>query len=172
MHSCLSTRMMAAAIALAMPTCAAWAQDNDGCSNATLKGKYAFGVTSYTPPGLPNGPPAVAAGIRNYDGKGNFTQRDYRGDSLRTTGQTDFAPEGQETGTYTVNSDCTGSAVINLNVPNTPFPHGVIQIAFVISGGGRHIHEVVSKFTPPGFTTPQPTQTSADDWKVGSEQQN
>ena len=172
MQSWLSTRMMAAAIALAMPTCAAWAQDNDGCTNATLTGEYAFAVTSYTPPGLPNGPPQVVAGIKTFDGKGNLTQRDYRGDSLRTTGQTDFSPEGQETGTYTVNSDCTGSAVINLNVPNTPFPHGVIQIAFVISGGGRHIHEVVSKFTPPGFTTPQPTQTSADDWKVGPEQQN
>ena len=172
MHKWLSTRMMAAAIALAMPTCAAWAQDNDGCSNATLKGEYAFSVSSYTPPGVPNGPPQVAAGIKTFDGKGNLTQRDYRGDSLRTTGQTDFAPEGQETGTYTVNSDCTGSAVINLNVPNTPFPHGVIQIVFVISGAGRHIHEVVSKFTPPGFTTPQPTQTSADDWKVGSEQDN
>jgi hypothetical protein len=172
MQSWLSTRMMAAAIALATPTCAAWAQDNEGCTNATLTGEYAFAVTSYTPPGLPNGPPQVVAGIKTFDGKGNLTQRDYRGDSLRTTGQTDFSPEGQETGTYTVNSDCTGSAVINLNVPNTPFPHGVIQIAFVISGGGRHIHEVVSKFTPPGFTTPQPTQTSADDWKVGSEQQN
>ena len=172
MHSWLSTRMMAAAIALAMPTCAAWAQDNDGCSNATLKGEYAFAVTSYTPPGLPNGPPQVVAGIKTFDGKGNFTQRDYRGDSLRTTGRTDFSPDGQETGTYTVNSDCTGSAVINLNVPGTPFPHGVIQIVFVISGGGRHIHEVVSEFTPPGFTTPQPTQASADDWKVGSEQDN
>ena len=172
MHSWLSTRMMAAAIALTMPTCAAWAQDNDGCSNATLRGEYAFAVTSYTPPGLPNGPPQVGAGIKTFDGKGTFTQRDYRGDSLRTTGQKDFSTEGQETGTYTVNSDCTGSAVINLNVPSTPFPHGVIQIVFVISGGGRHIHEVVSKFTPPGFTTPQPTQTNADDWKVGSEQQN
>jgi hypothetical protein len=43
---------------------------------------------------------------------------------------------------------------------------------FVISDGGRHIHEVVSEFIPPGFTTPQPTQTSADDWKVASEQDN
>lgn len=60
-------------------------------------------VTAYTPPGLPNGPPAVALGIETFDGKGNFTQRDYRGDSLRLTGQTDFSPEGRENGTYTVN---------------------------------------------------------------------
>ena len=161
--------MLAAAIALPALPGVALADNNDGCSNATLKGEYAFAVTAYTPPG---GSPQVVAGIKTFDGKGNLTQRDYIGDSLRTRGQTDFSPEGQETGTYTVNSDCTGSAVINLNVPSTPFPHGVIQIVFVISGGGRHIHEVVSAFTPPGFTTPQPTQTSADDWKVGSEQDN
>src|ERR1700676_5043049 len=86
--------------------------------------------------GLPNGPPQVVAGIKTFDGKGNLTQRDYRGDSLRTTGQTDFSPEGQETGTYTVNPDCTGSDVLNLNVPGTPPPHGRIEVVFVISDGG------------------------------------
>jgi hypothetical protein len=161
--------MLAAAIALPALPGVAWADNNDGCSNATLKGQYAFGVTSYTPPGQPNGPPQVVAGIKDFDGKGNFTQRDYIGDSLRTIGQTDFSTG--ETGTYTVNSNCTGSAVINLNVPGAPPGTGVIKVIFVISNGGRHIHEVVSEFIPP-FSTAQPTQTSADDWKVGSEQGN
>ena len=62
--------------------------------------------------------------------------------------------------------------VINLNAPVTSGSTGVINIMFVISNGGRHIREVVSQFTPPGFTQPQPTQTSADDWKVADEQQN
>ena len=64
--------------------------------------------------------------------------------------------------------------VINLNVPHVPAgtSSGVIEIAFVISDGGRHIHEVVAEFTPPGFTEPQPTQTSADDWKVASDRNN
>jgi hypothetical protein len=108
-------------------------------------------------------------GIQVFDGKGNFTQRDYQGDSLRIRGQADFAPKGQETGTYTVNPDCTGSMVINLNVPNTPAPHGVIKTVFVISDGGRHFHDVASEFIPPGFTEPQPTQTSSDAWKVASD---
>ena len=108
-------------------------------------------------------------GIELFDGKGHFTQRDYQGDSLRTRGQADFSPKGQETGTYTVNPDCTGSMVINLNVPNTPPPRGVIKTVFVISDGGRHLHDVVAEFTPPGFTEPQPTQTSSDAWKVASE---
>jgi hypothetical protein len=84
-----------------------------------------------------------------------------------------FAPKGQENGTYTVNSDCTGSMVINLNVPSVPAgtSSGAINILFVISDGGRHIHEVVSQFTPPFFSGPQPTQTSADDWKVASDRE-
>src|ERR1700730_6714883 len=128
--------------------------DDFGCSNATLKGEYAFAVTAYTPPGLPDGPPQVVAGIKTFDGKGKFTQRDYGGDNLRTRGQTDFSTG--ETGTYTVNSNCTASAVIKLNVPVPQGSTGVIKSMFVISDGGRHFHEVVSEFIPPGFTTPQP----------------
>jgi hypothetical protein len=128
-----------------------------GCSDATLRGQYAFGVTGYTPPG-------VVAGIKVFDGEGGLTQRDYQGDSLRTTGETELATG--ETGTYTVDSNCTGTMVINLNAPVPSGSTGVIKILFVISDGGRHIHEVVAEFTPPGSLGPVPTQTSADDWKV------
>jgi len=50
---------MVATIALSGLSGSAWAGGGDdfGCSNATLKGEYAFAVTAYTPPGLPNGPP-------------------------------------------------------------------------------------------------------------------
>ncbi len=166
--------MLAAAIALPVLSGAAWAAASDdfGCSNATLKGEYAFGVTSYTPAPPPSPPPTtvVVNGIKVFDGQGNLTQRDYQGDNLAGP---DFAPRGQETGTYQVNSDCTGSMVINLNVPNVPpgTSSGVIEIKFVISDGGRHIHEVVSQFTPPFQSAPVPTQTSADDWKVASARQ-
>jgi hypothetical protein len=169
MKSWLWKGMLAAAIALPALSGIARAQstDNDGCTNATLKGDYAFSVIDFSVP-------QVVVGIKTFDGKGNFTQRDYIGDSLRTTGQTDFSTEGQETGTYKVNADCTGSAVINLNVSAVPpgTSHGVINIVFVISGGGRAVHEVVSKLIPPGATQPVPTQTRADDWKVGLDQDN
>jgi hypothetical protein len=156
----LTKGTLLAAIALPALSGAAWAGGSDdfGCSNATLKGEYAFGVTNFTIP-------QVVAGIKVFDGNGNLTQRDYIGNSVPA----EFAPPGQETGTYTVNPDCTGSMVINLNVPGAPPPNGVIQILFVISNGGRHIHEVVSQFTPPFSSAPEPVQTSADDWKVASE---
>jgi hypothetical protein len=161
------------AIGIAMPALSGVARaggsDDFGCSNATLQGEYAFGVTAYTSGSLPNSPPYVVGvvnGIKMFDGHGNLTQRDYQGDN---NAGPDFAPPGRERGTYTVNSDCTGSMVINLNAPVTSGSTGVINIMFVISNGGRHIHDVVSEFTPPGFTTPQPTQTSSDHWKVASE---
>ena len=169
----LKGMVVTAAIVLPGLSGPAWAGGSDdfGCSNATLKGKYAFGVTAYTPPGLPNGPPEVVTGIKVFYGDGTLTQRDYAGDNLAGD---DFSPPGQETGTYKVNSDCTGSMTINLNVPHVPAgsSSGVINIKFVISDGGRHIHEVVSEFFPPfsSASVPVPTQTSADDWKVASEQ--
>ena len=161
MKSWLFQGMLTAAIALPALSGVARAGGTDdyGCSNATLKGEYAFGVTNLTIP-------QVVAGIKVFDGNGNLTQRDYIGDSVPA----EFAPKGQERGTYTVNPDCTGSMVINLNVPGAPPPNGVIQILFVISDGGRHIHEVVSQLTPPFSSAPEPVQTSADDWKVASEQ--
>jgi len=160
MKSWLFQGMLTAAIALPALSGAAWAGGSDdyGCSNGTLKGEYAFGVTNLTIP-------QVVAGIKVFDGNGNLTQRDYIGNSVPA----EFAPPGQERGTYTVNPDCTGSMVINLNVPGSPPPNGVIEILFVISDGGRHIHEVVSQLTPPFSSAPEPVQTSADDWKVASD---
>ena len=158
--------MFAAAIVLPAMNGGAWAGGIDyfECSNATLIGEYAFGVTTYAPA------PEVVAGIKVFDGRGKFTQRDYIGGSLPPA----FAPEGQEKGTYQVNPDCTGSMVINLNVfgvPPVTTQGGLINILFVISNGGLHIHEVVSQFTPPGSSGPLPNnQASADDWKVASEQ--
>jgi hypothetical protein len=144
---------------------AAWAggADDFGCSNAVLNGEYAFGVTTY----LPTSAAGVVAGVKFFDGKGHLTQRDYRGGSVPAQ----FAPPRQEKGTYTVNPDCTGSMAIDLNAPVPTGSTGMINILFVISDGGRHIHEVVSKFIPPGSSGPVPDiQTSADDWKVASEQ--
>jgi hypothetical protein len=154
MKNWLFQGMLTAAIALPALSGAALAGGTDdfGCSNATLQGEYAFGGTNYTTLEVFNG-------IKVFYGNGNLTQRDYLGN----TTPPEFAPAGTETGTYTVNPDCTGSMVITT-------PSLLINILFVISDGGSHIHEVVSQLTPAGAPGPVPTQTSADDWKVASEQ--
>ena len=167
--------ILAAAVALPALSGIAQAQkspetstDHAHCTNATLKGDYAFSVVDFATP-------LVVVGIGTFDGKGGFSQVDYRGDSLRTMGAQDFA--GGETGSYTVNPDCTGSQLIHLNgplPPTAPFgaSHGEIENRFVISNGGRSIHGVVARGTPPGQTQAQPTQTRVDFWKVASEQDN
>jgi hypothetical protein len=60
---------------------------------------------------------------------------------------------------------------LDMNAPVPSGSTGVIKVLFVISDGGRHVHEVVSELTPPGSTTgPAPTQTSVDVWKVAAGQ--
>jgi hypothetical protein len=174
MKSWLWKGMLAATIALPALSVTARAQsnDNDGCTNATLKGDYAFSVTGWTLSPGPVWVPNFVVGIGRFDGKGNFTQVDYGADDLRTMGATSF--RGGETGSYTVNPDCTGSQEIKLNVSGVPAgtSHGVIENMFVISGGGRSIHGVVAEFTPPGGAQPVSVQTRVDFWKVGSEPDN
>src|SRR5438309_4488397 len=110
--------------------------DHAPCTNATLKGHYAFSVVDN------DSPPLVAVGIGTFDGKGGFSQIDYRGDSLGLNPNNPSASDfvGPEIGVYQVNPNCTGSQVINLG-PLT------VENRFVISDGGRAIHAVVARAT-------------------------
>ena len=128
------------------------------CSNATLTGTYAVGVTNLTTR-------QVVADIAVFDGNGNFTQRDYQGNSVPA----EFAPPGQERGTYMVNPDCTGSAVINFNVPGGG---GMLNNLFVISDGGRHFNGVISHLIPPFSTEPVSVQMTFEGWKIAPAQNN
>jgi hypothetical protein len=162
--------MLAAAIAFPALSGVAGAQDDDGCSNATLHGDYAFAVTGWNLSPDQLWVPEFIVGIAQFDGKGKFTQVDYPADGHRTMGLTDFRT-GQ-TGTYAVRGDCTGLGELDLNVGGVGTGHGVIKLAFVVSHGGRSIHAVVSGSTSPFATQPEISQVRTDFWKVGSEQEN
>jgi hypothetical protein len=72
-----------------------------------------------------------------------------------------------ETGSYTLNSNCTGTAEIDLNVP-VPFGStGVIKLMIVVTHHGNAIHTVVAEITAPFATTPSLNTTSSDAWKIG-----
>src|SRR6516225_2184876 len=93
--------MLAAAIVLPALSGAAWAGGSDdlGCSNATLKGAYAFSVLTIveaSPPG-----PGVVVGLGTFDGLGGFNQIDFPGNGITDLGLTGFRT-GQ-TGSYTIN---------------------------------------------------------------------
>jgi hypothetical protein len=170
MKSWLWQGMLAAAIAVPGLSGMARAQDNDGCSNATLKGDYAFAVTGWILSSDQLWVPEFIVGIAQFDGKGKFTQVDFPADGLRTMGLTDFRT-GQ-TGTYAVRGDCTGLGELDLNVGGVGTGHGVIKLAFVVSNGGRSVHAVVSGSTSPFAKEPGISQVRTDFWKVGSEQEN
>jgi len=147
----------ALAAAIALPALSGIARaESPGCSNATLKGDYALSVVDHDPPPLL----LVAVGIGRFDGKGGYSQIDYRGDSLGLNpAATDFV--GNENGSYQVNHNCTGSQVVNLG----PL---VVENRFVISDGGRTIHGVVARGTLKDGTLLH-TQTSFELRKVESE---
>jgi hypothetical protein len=93
----------AAALALGMASTAKAA--NKGCSNASLTGTFAYTVTgSFVAAPAPLGPYAEV-GTQTFDGAGTTT----------TVGMSstngNVAPSAS-TGTYTVNSDCTGTFML------------------------------------------------------------
>jgi hypothetical protein len=152
--------ILAVAIVLPALSGAAWAGGSDdlGCSNATLNGAYAFSVLNIaTPTG-----PGVVVGLGTFDGKDGFSQIDYPGDGLSMTPPLTAFRTGQ-TGTYTVNPNCTGFMTINLGGGV-----GTVENAFVISNGGRSIDAVVAGFTVGGAAVPD--QGLVHFSKVASEQ--
>jgi hypothetical protein len=153
-----------------------YAQDNDGCSNWTLNGDYAFTISGQ----ILNADQTVTTrngiAMTHFDGAGNLTQVDYTM-SLTAGGQ---APEGiggidtspafrtGEKGTYHVNSDCTGTAEIDFPSPPSGVKGAVIKLIFVLSNHGNAIHTVVTSLTPPGAPGPVPAVIHSDGWKLGS----
>lgn len=123
----------------------AWAQTDSGaqsddegtCSNRTLRGDYgdlvSDGVLIGTP-GLPREAQFRTVGVYHFNGKGKITGLEHtvvNGISL----EVDWTANS---GTYSVNSNCTGRMV--LNTPNSPIP---LNIFFVVVRQGREIHTVL-----------------------------
>ena len=121
---------------------AARAQSGDGpCSNRTLQGDYGFSVEGIIMaiPGVPL-PPGVALPVRgvamtHFDGKGNLTQVDH----VVVNGMPPPEQWTSGSGPYSVNSNCTGTAMINiLGNPLSP-----VILHFVVVRQGKEIHTVV-----------------------------
>jgi len=168
-------RMLAVpALLLGLSTLPA-AADDDGCSNATLKGDYGFNIDGYQPNPDGTQSPIKGIAITRFDGAGKLTQRDFvitAGIPNANNGnaQTGFVFSTGETGTYKLNQDCTGTMEIDLNVPvPPPLSSGVIKLMLVVTHRGNAIHTVVSQITAPGNTTPTLNTTSSDAWKIGDD---
>ena len=113
----------------------AMAQSNEGhCSNRTLFGDYGYASEGVLLPA-----PGVtlqfrSVGMTHFDGKGNLTWVEH----TVVNGTSLGAGWTAASGTYTVNSDCTGTAVVN--TPNSPVP---LNLAFMVVREGKEMHSVL-----------------------------
>jgi len=155
MNTILRKTMIAAIFVLGFLSVGTRAQstDHDGCSNATLKGDYAFTVSGTIwvtdPQGVVEEVQRGGIAMTHFDGNGNLSQVDFviaGHNSLPTPPSPPSDPvtgfHTMETGTYAVYSDCTGTFTIKS-------PGTVIVVKFVLSNHGNAIHTIVTSLTGP-----------------------
>jgi hypothetical protein len=113
----------------------AMAQSNDGhCSNRTLFGDYGYASEGVLLPAPGVSLQFRSVGMTHFDGKGNLTWVEH----TVVNGTSLGAGWTAASGTYTVNSDCTGTAVVN--TPNSPVP---LNLAFMVVREGKEMHSVL-----------------------------
>jgi hypothetical protein len=151
------------ATAVALLLLSGTAQAGGGlCSNATLRGAYGFkghgeilGLLDANNVLHPFTTPSILDDVAlvTFDGAGNFSRTDYGMiNGLPKGGQTTFNPN--QSGTYTVNSDCTGTMSVVYS-PGGPVPAGVeTDLQIVVSDDGTLVESVVSRaFAPAAAPT-------------------
>jgi len=99
------------------------------CSNHTLNGSYGFLLDGTD---LASGLPFRGVVMQTYDGKGGITQVDH----VVFAGSPPPVEWAPGTGTYSVNSDCTGSATLHTFTGDVP-------LHFVVTDNGKQIKQVV-----------------------------
>lgn len=112
--------------------------DGPECSIRTLHGAYGFSVEGmFLPSGSQPGAVVRAVALTTFDGKGGMNQVDH----YVVNGAPQTPPNTAwpaSTGTYSVNSDCTGK--MTLNVPNLP----AFVSYFVVVKNGKEIRTVLN----------------------------
>ncbi len=135
----------AAMVALAL-TNPAYAQVNNGCVNATLHGIYAFHITGQILAPAAVAGPVSGVALTTFDGFGNLTQIDNIVHNVAWSRWEDWRPAN---GTYSVNSDCTGTFTFTPAPTNLrgrrPRPEGCIS---VLTNFGAEILTVVTGSHP------------------------
>ncbi len=106
------------------------------CTNKLLAGNYGFTIQGTKLGGLGFLGQQVGVASTTFDGNGNFTQID----TVTIAGNvvSDFT-HTPATGTYTVNSDCTGNFNINFTDGRPP-----VTASFVLVDNGNEIDTVVT----------------------------
>lgn len=135
-----------AVLALAL-TNPAYAQVDHGCSNATLRGVYAFQITGQILAPAAVAGPVSGVALTTFDGAGNLTQIDH----VVHNGVVPVEEWRPASGSYTVNPDCSGTFTFT-PAPTNPADAGpALKVDFLLTNGAAHILGAVSGSpnTPP-----------------------
>lgn len=135
------------------------------CSDRTIRGDYAFTLhgNSLSADGITSTGRQDGVGIITFDGGGNFTQQGFvvrNGTQIPGIASSAIGFSIDQTGTYSVNGDCTGIANLVLG------PGNERALALVISKSAGTIHAIVSGATIGG--NPSLVQVYIDFEKVNS----
>jgi hypothetical protein len=132
------------------------------CSNRSLRGNYGFTITGQLGQ-APNLIPIEGVALTHFDGKGYLSQVAFTVFNGVPSVLASPRPDGfgeDETGTYTVNADCTGTATIH-------FPDGLELDLKLVVKGGREVHTVVAAARLPDGTTALFATTRSQGMRVG-----
>lgn len=127
----VATSTLMVCCSLLLPT-AARAQD---CRDANLDGAYGFHAEGALAPAPNVSLTFRSVGMTHFDGGGHLTWVEHTVIGGMSFGSGWTAASG----TYIVNSNCTGTAVIN--TPNSPVP---LHLSFVVVNDGKQVHSVLS----------------------------
>jgi hypothetical protein len=151
-----------AAAAVALLSLSGAAQAGGFCSNETLRGPFGFighgeilGLIGADGKVHPFATPSILDDVAlvTFDGMGHFSRTDFGNiGGLPKGGKTTFNPV--QSGTYTVNSDCTGVMKVVYNAGG-PVPAGVeTDLNIVVAEDGTLIESVVYRaFSPASAPT-------------------
>jgi len=147
-----NTFAIAALSALALSVAPAAKADNKGCSTATLQGSFAFNGTGFiVSPPVVAGPLATVMTL-TLDGKGDATS------AVGSSSQNGNIGPQTETGTYDVNSDCTGTLVVTIS------PGGfTAHYLFVIDRSGDEL-QIICTDSGVVFSATARRQFPVGDW--------
>jgi len=109
--------------------------ESKGCSNRSVHGDYGSSVEGVVLPAPGVSLPLRGVVMSHYDGNGNFTQVDH----IVINGKAPAIEWTPGSGTYQVNSDCTGTAHIVISTG------GFVNLEFVVVNGGKQANAVVTE---------------------------
>ena len=105
-----------------------------GCSKGSLRGNYGFQISGT----IVGFGPIGGIALVTFDGEGNFTQTD----NVTVNGFPNVPANRPGSGTYDVNSDCTGTQTLNSGGQ-------VSHTTFVLADNGKEVFDIVTNPSPP-----------------------